>query len=62
MRSLYVRLFVAFVVVLLLSVAVLYQAWMTVTRPGIARMVGGSQAALADEAAAAMQRRSGECA
>jgi signal transduction histidine kinase len=56
MRSLYLRLFVGFSIVLLLSLGAFWQAYVTVSGPALRRMIGGSQAAQADEAAVAMQR------
>lgn len=56
MHSLYARLLATFVAVLLLAVGASYEAYIRVSRPAISRMIGVSQAALADEAAAAMRR------
>jgi hypothetical protein len=56
MRSLYLRLFVVFTIVLLVSLGAFWLAYVIVSGPAIRRMIGGSQAAQADEAAAFMQR------
>lgn len=51
MRSLYARLIVAFLAVLLLSTAALYRGYAAMTGPQIVRMISGAQAAQANEAA-----------
>jgi two-component system sensor histidine kinase CpxA len=56
MHSLYLRLLVLFTIVLLLSVGAFWRAYLTVSGPAMQRMIGGAQAAQADEAAAAVRR------
>ena len=56
MKSLYTRLFVAFFVVLALSVVGFYQSYRRVSRPNMIQMVGGTQVALANTAGAMLQR------
>jgi two-component system sensor histidine kinase CpxA len=56
MHSLYLRLFVVFTIVLLLSLGAFWRAYLIVSAPAMQRMIGGAQAAQADEAAAALRR------
>jgi two-component system sensor histidine kinase CpxA len=55
-RSLYTRLVVALLAVMLLSTGILYRAYVAMTSPRIMTMISGSQAAQANEAAVTMNQ------
>ena len=56
MKSLYARLLVAFLAVLLLATYAFYRAYTAVTVPPIISLIGSTQAALANEAAIALHQ------
>src|SRR5688572_31415282 len=55
-KSLYARLLVGFLTVLLLATSAFYRAYTAVTVPPIIRLIGSTQAALANESAIAMHQ------